>query len=268
MYVNFIEEMNAFFRWNRTNYLPPASQLLWYKLFMLFNESGWSEWIEATNQELMALIRYSNETTFIGIRDSLIEKGLILYKKGKKGVPNRYKMLFLTTKNGVYPGVETGVHSGVQIGVYPGVETGDLYKLNEIKQNEDNPPPKSPEGEEGEEGEKNSSTAKEKKEYPPINKQIGDYTDSEELRNALEQFVVARKKMKKVLTEYAFYCLLRDLDRLAKKGYDKLECVDMAISRGWQGFYEPYKRKQVEKQEQKGGFIDNLGKILEKEGEL
>lgn len=172
MQINFIEEMNAFFRWNRTNYLPPASQLLWYKLFMLFNEAGWSEWVEATNQELMALIRYSNETTFISIRDNLIEKGLLVYKKGKKGAPNKYKMLFLTAKNGVQTEVYPGVETGVQTGVYSGVETGDIYKLNETKLNENNIPSISPSGEKGK-GEGKTPNPKNKNHEPK--RKLGEY---------------------------------------------------------------------------------------------
>ena len=90
--MDFIREINAFERWLRTNYLPLASQMLWYKLFMLSNSAGWPEWVVVPNAELMALIQIENKNTFIAYRDKLIDAGLIEYQKGKKGSPNRYKL--------------------------------------------------------------------------------------------------------------------------------------------------------------------------------
>ena len=43
--MNYIAEINAFERWLETNHLSAVSQLLWYKLIMLFNRCGWLEWI-------------------------------------------------------------------------------------------------------------------------------------------------------------------------------------------------------------------------------
>ena len=87
---------------------------------------------------------------------------------------------------------------------------------------------------------KPSKESKKKKVYPAIEEQIANFTDEEELQIALAGFVDARKKMKKPLTDYAFYCNLLDLKRLEEKGYNKLECVRFAVSKGWQGFYAPY----------------------------
>ena len=90
--MDFIREINAFEQWLRTNYLPPFSQLLWYKLFMLCNSAGWPEWFAVENLDLMGLIKLKNEKSFIEYRDKLLEAGLIDYIKGKKGSPNRYKL--------------------------------------------------------------------------------------------------------------------------------------------------------------------------------
>ena len=110
----------------------------------------------------------------------------------------------------------------------------------------DNNPSLSPQGENdkkiGDEpsSPKPSKESKKKKVYPAIEEQIANFTDEEELQIALAGFVDARKKMKKPLTDYAFYCNLLDLKRLEEKGYNKLECVRFAVSKGWQGFYAPY----------------------------
>lgn len=90
--MTYIELINAFEKWLETNYLPGSAQLLWYKLIALFNKAGWSEWVTVDNRRLMALVDVNREATFISWRDKLIEAGLFEYQKGKKGVPNKYKI--------------------------------------------------------------------------------------------------------------------------------------------------------------------------------
>ena len=94
--MNYIAEINAFERWLETNYLSAVSQLLWYKLIMLFNRCGWSEWISVDNHRLMSLIQVNREATFLKIRDELIGTRLIQYQKGKRGTPGKYKINSLT----------------------------------------------------------------------------------------------------------------------------------------------------------------------------
>lgn len=115
--MNYILEINAFERWLETNHLSATSQLLWYKLVALFNRCGWAEWIGVDNQRLMFSIQCKSETTFLRARDALIKNGLFEYRKGKKGSPNRYKMISFdrlnTPKNEVnaivFPTVEAKV---------------------------------------------------------------------------------------------------------------------------------------------------------------
>lgn len=122
--MNYITEINGFERWLETNYLPPMSQLLWYKLIALCNRCGWVEWITVDNQRLMSLIQLKREATFIDIRNKLIEAGLIEYRKGKKGSPNQYKINTFNLK------VETEVNTVVKSVVNTEVQTEDINKLN------------------------------------------------------------------------------------------------------------------------------------------
>ncbi|MCL2840310.1 MAG: DnaD domain protein [Defluviitaleaceae bacterium] len=100
--MDFIREILAFERWLYTNHLPPISQLIWYKLFMLCNGAGWPEWVVVENAALMAQIHLSNKASFIGYRDKLLECELIEYQKGRKGSPNRYKMCSLIGEENRY----------------------------------------------------------------------------------------------------------------------------------------------------------------------
>ncbi len=97
--MNYIKQINAFEQWLETNHLSSSAQLLWYKLMNLFNKSGWSEWISVDNQRLMAAIKVSREVTLKKVRDELLQTGLIEFEKGKKAVPNRYRIKVFTFKN-------------------------------------------------------------------------------------------------------------------------------------------------------------------------
>ena len=125
--MNYIAEINAFERWLETNPLPISSQLLWYKMMNRFNRSGWSEWIQVENLDLMADLRTKREATMIDVRDSLIKAGLIEYRKGKKGYPGRYRMIPFTFRNEVKTVAETVTKSATETVA----ETVDIYKLKQ-----------------------------------------------------------------------------------------------------------------------------------------
>ena len=123
--MDFIKEYLAFEKWLKINYLPSLSQLLWHKLFGLFNMSGWAEWVTVSNTDLMAMIQVKREATFIELRNHLIRAGLIEYRKGKKGSPNQYRYISICTFTGE---VKTEVNTVVETEVNTVAETVDLYK--------------------------------------------------------------------------------------------------------------------------------------------
>ena len=112
--MDYIKEINAFERWCENNYLPISSQLLWYKIMQRFNRNGWCEWVSVDNLTLMAAMQMSREATFIKARDELIKAGLMEYQKGKKGTPNRYRMISFFEKNTFKSEVQSEV-DGVRI---------------------------------------------------------------------------------------------------------------------------------------------------------
>lgn len=65
------------------------------------------------------------------------------------------------------------------------------------------------------------------------------YTDSAELRAALEDFRVMRERIRKPLTQAALTLTFRDLDKFA--GEDtarKVAIVQQSVQRGWQGIFQ------------------------------
>lgn len=75
---------------------------------------------------------------------------------------------------------------------------------------------------------------------------INDYTENEELRSALVEFVKMRKMIKKPLTNKALSLLLtskKGLDELASTDAEKIDIVNQTIMHSWQGFF-PLKDKE------------------------
>ena len=97
--MNYILEIKAFEQWLETHYLPIQPQLLWHKLMYFCNRSGWSEWMTVDNLRLMAAMQMGREATLIKARDELIKAGLIECRKGRKGCPNRYRIISLVEQN-------------------------------------------------------------------------------------------------------------------------------------------------------------------------
>lgn len=128
--MNFVGEMNAFSRWIKANHLPPMAQFLWFKLMLYNNDCMWSEWVVVDNRTLMGLIGVNSEKTAIAARDKLIEFGLLEYRKGKKGSPNKYRFIPLYCKNYSISYSEYDSTNAV----HPTVQSADIY----IKQNETN----------------------------------------------------------------------------------------------------------------------------------
>lgn len=139
--MNYITEINAFEQWLETHYLPISSQLLWYKLMSVCNRAGWSEWVTVDNLRLMAAMQMSREATLIKARDELIKAGLIEYKKGRKGSPNKYHMIpftvVCTCKSEVKNVVQTVVQSAVESEVKNVVQSADIYKLKQNNKKKD-----------------------------------------------------------------------------------------------------------------------------------
>lgn len=141
---NYILLSEGFHRWLETDYLPGLAQLLFLKIIHLFNIAGWSEWIQVDNWRMMCLAQMKWEKSFIELRDKLIEKELIIFVKGKKGSPNKYKLNdkidFIkesknTVNNEVKTPVKNTVKETVKSTVKSTVETSDIYKQNKTKLN-------------------------------------------------------------------------------------------------------------------------------------
>ena len=73
--------------------------------------------------------------------------------------------------------------------------------------------------------------------YLSISKQIEEFTEDKELKEVLKEFVEMREKIKKKLTNYAFYLILRKLSRLSANTNTQIEILNQSIQNSWQDVY-------------------------------
>lgn len=89
--------------------------------------------------------------------------------------------------------------------------------------------------------------------------QIAEYTENEELHNALKAFVQMRSFIKKPMTEYALKLMLKKLDELGNNDMTKIAILNQSITHNWQGIF-PLKdeytnhEKQPEKKYDQNGY--------------
>lgn len=74
---------------------------------------------------------------------------------------------------------------------------------------------------------------------------IKEFTDNEELRNALNEFVKMRKVIKKPLTQYALERNLKKLKSLSSDIQEQIMIVNQSVEHSWQGFFEVKDKRPV-----------------------
>lgn len=87
---------------------------------------------------------------------------------------------------------------------------------------------------------------------------LDNYTSSDDLRQALKDFLEMRKKIKKPMTERAFNMLLSKLDELAATDEMKIKLLDQSILHNWQTVYPLKEEKQQEPKQSKPNKFHNF----------
>lgn len=109
----------------------------------------------------------------------------------------------------------------------------------------------------------NNNTVSNKKERKSKSKsydeQIVEYTENEELQNALKAFIQMRSFIKKPLTEYALKLMLNKLDELGNTDDTKIAILNQSITNNWQGIFplkdgNTKREKQPEKKYDQNGY--------------
>ena len=95
-----------------------------------------------------------------------------------------------------------------------------------------------------EEKEKDKEIEKEKKKVrkkgavESFDSLIDAYTPSEDLKNAITEFIKMRQRIRKPMTNYALSLMLKKLDKMATSADVKILILNQSIVNGWQDVYE------------------------------
>lgn len=137
--MTYIDYLNDFNQWLETNALPASSQLMYYKLLHVFNRAGWPEDVGVDNLRMMLMLDGAAKTTVIKARERLIAAGFIDYKKGRKGLPNRY-VLSLRYKNTTFYATENATKSATVCATKSATENATHIKTKTKTKTKNNPP--------------------------------------------------------------------------------------------------------------------------------
>lgn len=104
----------------------------------------------------------------------------------------------------------------------------------------------------------NKKERKPKKQTKSYDEQITEYTQNEDLQNALKAFLQMRSFIKKPMTEYALKLMLKKLDELGNNDTTKIAILNQSITHNWQGIF-PLKDEYTKQEKQPEKKYDQNG---------
>ena len=195
--------------------VPPVAQALYFRLFLINNRAGWTEWFGATNQRLMLEVGLNSAHTLIENRNLLKRLGFIDFKQGKKGQPTLYRLNDMCEEKGALNALNTAPQTASNSALNTAPQTARIYRQETMTKT------------------KTKRNTKEK----DLAVILDSYTQNAELIEALEGFVEMRKRIKAPLTEHALSLLLKKLDGLGRSDTEKVEIVNQSVMNNWKGFF-------------------------------
>jgi len=223
--------------------VPPVAQALYFRLFLINNRAGWTEWFGATNQRLMLEVGLNSAHTLIENRNLLKRLGFIEFKQGKKGQPTLYRLNDMCEEKGAFNALNTAPQTALKTASNSALntapQTAHIYRQETM-----------------------TKTKKEKcKKEKALLALLDAYTDNPALREALAGYVEMRKTKWGTPTERSMQLNLSLLDSLASTDEAKIAIVNEAVIGEWKKFYA-LKRQEVK---QHGtGKVDSCAAIEER----
>ena len=256
-----------------------GNELLTYAIVYGFSQDGESAFLGSSKYVSYAL-RVSRPTAIKAL-DSLTSKGLIIKTQEKINdvVFNRYKANLQVIKDFDRPYKESlqgGYKETLHSNKYKELNNKELNKeskkeesnntqnqhvetseeLNQLKKEIDQL--------KAENEKLKEKKAKPKKQTKSYDEQIAEYTENEELQNALKAFVQMRSFIKKPITEYALKLMLKNLDELGNNDTTKIAILNQSIKYNWQGIF-PLKNEYTKQEKQPEKKYDQNGYESEEE---
>jgi len=211
--------------------MPDSTQNLYFHLSMAADDDGFV----SSPKTIMRMTRAKDDDLKLLIAKSFIfvfESGVIVFKhwrmnnyiRSDRYKPTNYKeelaQLYLK-ENGAYT---LDSSKGVSM----------LELKNAIKEIDE---PKTDDFEERQVVTLQEPEEATKGKFPSVQQQISAFTEDDELKETLEQFVKMRVKIRKNLTNYAFHLVILKLSKLASDTPTQIAILNQSITNSWQDIY-------------------------------
>lgn len=223
----YITQLNAFHSWLHTNYLPANAKLLWFMLIGLFNAAGWPESVQVSTAHLMSMLNTSTDSTALRARQKLIDAGLLIIEKGKKGQPSRYRMVWFGTSGQTETESENGsINESTNESIYESGNERESVRKTKEKTREKTTA-------------NHTSYYKEKeKEKDKDEKRETIARVPAELRDVWRAYTQMRARMRKPLADAAAALVLDTLQNMAPGRPDvQKQILAQSVMNGWAGVY-------------------------------
>lgn len=224
--MNYLTQINAFYRLLPNNPLSSNAQCLYNYLLNKNNELGWVKEFTVSNMIVCGFTSLSRQA-LDRARNELKTKGYIDYKKGISNQAGKYLIVSFDTQDNT----QNNTQGNTQDDTQGGHTVSTLNKLNKTKQ-------------------KNKENKKEKiiESDEVINKKIQD----EDLKNAFYDFIKMRDAIKKPLTTRGLELAIDRVNKLSNDKEEQLLIINKSIMNNWQGLFalNDEDKKQLEKQKE------------------
>ncbi|GAA0706064.1 hypothetical protein GCM10008904_14320 [Paraclostridium ghonii] len=196
--------------------------------------------------ELMQVINVKRRNSVADTIDSLRKKEYIETKKGFRGTNNYYLLKYITSnENDTSNTFDTSNENNTRTSNKNDTRLVTKPLLNNInnklnnKVNTNN-------------SKKASNKSNRKIEF---NLLINEYTDNENLKEALKDFLKMRELIKSIMSERALKMLFNQLDKLADTDQVKVNILEQSIFNNWKSVY-PLRRNQEQLDKEQAIKID------------
>lgn len=230
--MNYIKQVNAFYRVLQENPLSANAQCLYNYLLNKDSEFGWKSEFSISNLVVCGITSLSRQA-LDRARSELVQKGYIQYKKGRSNQAGKYLIVSFVTQDDTQDNTQSDTQDDTQ----GGHKVSTLNKLKETKQNET----------------KNKKEKNKKKNETEFDQLINQNFSDEELKNTIYEFIKMRKAIKKPLTTRGLELLIKKLYTLSTNIDEQIKILNNSIMNNWQGIYP---LKQELKSKNKGGIDD------------
>lgn len=209
--MNYIKQVNTFYKLIQDNPLSSNAQCLYNYLLNKCSELSWKSEFSVSNLIVCGFTNLSRQA-LDRARNELVQKGYIEYRKGYSNQCGKYLIVSFDTQNNTQEDTQDNTQSDIQ----DGHSVSTLNKLNKTKQ-------------------KNKENKKEKTDFDSI---VEKNFANEDIKQTIFEFIKMRKAIKKPLTTKGLELMIQKLNKLSQDKDEQIMILNKSIMNNWQGIFE------------------------------